>query len=158
MRIFFSVITVLGLVVSLGSVIVAQDTAADEEAIRQMDASWSEAWNSRDAEAIAAMHAEDADAIDAMGQTVNGRDGILAKMIGEFESMPEGVSAETEITHLRLIRTDLAVLDGAWAVSGLPEGMPAAGLYTIFLKKQDGEWRIVADRSRIPMVPPSAAE
>lgn len=158
MRIFFSLITVLGLAVSLGSVLLAQDTAADEEAIREMDARWSEAWNNRDAEAIVAMYTEDADGIDLMGQTVNGRAAILAQMTEEFENLPEGATAESEQLHLRFIRPNIAIADGVWSVSGLPEGMVAEGLYTAIMVKQDGEWLTTAGRSRIPMVPPSAEE
>ena len=156
MRTFFSLVTVLGLVVSLGSVIVAQDTAADEEAIRELDARWAEAWNNRDTETIVAMYAEDADGIDPMGQTISGREAILEHMTEEFENTPEGASAESELTYLRFIRPNIAIADGTWAVSGLPEGVPAEGLYTVVFVKQDGEWRVVAGRSRIPVVPPSA--
>ena len=158
MRIFLSVITVVALVVSLGSVIVAQDVSTDEEAIRKMDAVWSEAWNNRDAETIIAMYAEDADGIDAMGRTVDGRTAILEHMTEQFEMLPEGVTAQSEQTHLRFLRPNIAIADGTWAMSGMAEGMPAQGLYTVVYMKQDGEWKVVAGRSRIPVASPSAEE
>ena len=73
MRIFYSVIMVLGLAVSLGSVMVAQDTTADEEAIAQLDDRYREAWSNRDAKAIAALYTEDASGVSHMGETVSGR-------------------------------------------------------------------------------------
>ncbi len=158
MRVFFSVITVLGLVVSLGSVIVAQDTTADEEAIRQLDERWDEAWANRDAKALAALYTEDADGINDMGETVTGRMAIEERWAKNFENLPEGAQSEGEQLFIRFIRPNIAIADGAWAVTGLPEtegGPPTEGLYTSVLAKKDGQWLITAGRSRIPVIPPS---
>ncbi len=161
MRIFFSVITVFGLVVSLTSVIVAQDTAADEEAIRELDKRWDEAWANRDAEALAALYTEDADDISDMGETITGRMAVKERWAKIFENLPEGAQAEGEQTSIRFIRSNIAIGDGAWAVTGLPEtegGPPSAGLWTSVYVKKDGQWLITAGRSRIPVVPPSSEE
>jgi uncharacterized protein (TIGR02246 family) len=158
MRLFFLFMTVLGLVVSLGSVLVAQDTAADEEAIRQLGLRWEEAWANRDAQALAALYTDDADGISAMGETVSGRMAIEENFTKRFEDLPESAQNESEVIALRFIRPTIAIVDGAWAVSGLPEGVPAAGLWTAVVVKKDGEWLYTAARSRIPMVPPSGEE
>ena len=160
MRTFFSVITVLGLVVSLTSVIVAQDTAADEEAIAQLDDRYREAWSNRDAKAIAALYTEDASGVGAMGETVSGRMAIEEGEAKGFAELPEGAQLEFEQISLRFIRPTIAIADGAWTMSGLPAegGPPTEGLYTEVLVKKDGEWLYTAGLSRVPMVPPSAGE
>jgi uncharacterized protein (TIGR02246 family) len=158
MRTFFLFVTVLGLVVSLGSVIVAQDTAADEEAIRQLDERYGEAWNNRDAKALAQLFTEDADVIDVDGEAVTGHMAIEENFVEEFSSRPEGARLDFEAVSIRFIRPTIAVADGAWAITGLPEaegGPPAQGLYTTVYIMKDGQWLIAADRSRVPMVPPS---
>lgn len=161
MRIFFSVIMVLGLVVSLGSVMVAQDTTADEEAIAQLDDRYREAWSNRDAKAIAALYTEDASGVGAMGETVSGRMAIEEEEAKGFAELPEGAQLEFEQLSLRFIRPTIAIGDGAWTMSGLPEaegGPPTEGLYTVVLAKKDGEWLYAAGLSRVPMVPPSTEE
>jgi uncharacterized protein (TIGR02246 family) len=103
MRLFFLFMTVLGLVVSLGSVLVAQDTAADEEAIRQLGLRWEEAWANRDAQALAALYTDDADGISAMGETVSGRMAIEENFTKRFEDLPESAQNESEVVALRMV-------------------------------------------------------
>jgi uncharacterized protein (TIGR02246 family) len=147
----------LGLVVSLGSVIVAQDTTVDEEAIAQLDDRYREAWSNRDAKAIAALYTEDASGVGAMGETVSGRMAIEEGEAKGFAELPEGAQLEFEQLSLRFIRPTIAIGDGAWTMSGLPEtegGPPMEGLYTVVFTKKDGEWLYAAGLSRVPMVPP----
>ena len=161
MRIFFSVITVLGLLVSLGSVIVAQDTAADEEAIAQLDDRYREAWSNRDAKAIGALYTEDASGVSVTGEIISGRMAIEEEEAKAFAELPEGAQLEFEQLSIRFIRSNIAIADGVWTMSGLPEaegGPSMEGLYTEVLAKKDGEWLYTAGLSRIPMVPPSTEE
>ncbi len=158
MRIFYSVIMVLGLAVSLGSVMVAQDTTADEEAIAQLDDRYREAWSNRDAKAIAALYTEDASGVGAMGETVSGRMAIEEEEAKGFAELPEGAQLEFEQLSLRFIRPTIAIADGTWVMSGLPEGAPAEGLYTVVFAKKDGEWLYAAGLSRVPVIPPSTEE
>ena len=158
MRIFLSVVTVLGLVVSLGSVLVAQDTTADEEAIAQLDDRFREAWSNRDAKAIAALYTEDASGVGAMGETVSGRMAIEEREAKGFAALPEGAQLEFEQLSLRFSRPTIGIADGTWTMSGLPEGAPAEGLYTEVCVKKDGEWLYTAGLSRVPMVRPSTEE
>ena len=161
MRIFFSVITVLGLLVSLGSVIVAQDTAADEEAIAQLDDRYREAWSNRDAKSIGALYTEDASGVSVTGEIISGRMASEEEEAKAFADLPEGAQLEFEQLSIRFIRPNVAIGDGVWTMSGLPDaegGPPMEGLYTVVLGKKDGEWLYEAGLSRIPMVPPSTEE
>ena len=155
MRMLVSIImTSLGF---LGGLTLAQDTSADEDAIRQLDERWKEAWSNRDAQALAELFAEDADGIDAMGAAVSGRMAIEEHYIQSFENLPPEAGAESEIVSLRFIRPTLAVVDGTWSMTGLPEtdeGLPTEGLYTVFVVKRGGQWLYAAGRSRIPVSPP----
>jgi uncharacterized protein (TIGR02246 family) len=154
-------VAVLALVLGLGVVSLAQDTAADEEAIQQLDQRWKEAWTNGDAEAMAELFTEDADGIDPMGETDTGRAAIIETYRAEFAERPEGAQVDFEQTYLRFLRPDIAIADGTWAVTGAPEaeeGPPTEGLYTVVLVKKDGQWRYSSGLSRIPMTPPGAEE
>jgi uncharacterized protein (TIGR02246 family) len=151
-------VAALGLVVGLGVLSLAQDTAADEEAIQQLGQRWEEAWANRDAKALAELYTEDADGISESGETVTGRMAIEEYWAQNFENLPESAQLEAELTFLRFIRPDIAIGDGVWAVTGGTEGMPAEGLYTEVYVKKDGQWLHAAGRARIPMMPPGAEE
>ena len=114
-----------------------------------------EAWSNRDAKALAALYTEHADGINEIGETVTGRMAIEEQEAKGFAELPEGAQLEFEQLSLRLIRPTIAIADGAWTMSGLPEGAPAEGLYTDVLAKKDGQWLITAGRRRIPVIPPS---
>ena len=61
------------------------------------------------------------------------------------------------VTNRRYITSELAVEDGTWEITGLPEMEPAppsSGLYTVYLIKQDGQWAVTAGRTRIPVAAP----
>jgi uncharacterized protein (TIGR02246 family) len=152
-------LAVLALAAGLGTIAVAQE--ADEEAIKQLGASWKEAWNGRNADALAELYTADADLIDVMGKASSGREEVRAQFLEGWEQMGEAAQMDFEQTNLRFITPDLAVEDGTWQIAGIPdaeEAPPSKGLYTAYLVKQDGQWLITGERDRVPMAPPSAEE
>ncbi len=60
---------------------------ADELAIHQLNARYADAVHRRDADAWSSLWAEDA-SWDFLGQTINGRDNILAMWLGAMEGFP----------------------------------------------------------------------
>ena len=71
------------------------------------------------------------------------------------------ISIESQAVHF--VKPDLAVADSVWEFSDLPKAdgpaPPSKGQATVVAAKQaDGQWKIVAHRSRIPQSPIPAPE
>jgi uncharacterized protein (TIGR02246 family) len=158
MRTFLVLLTVIVLTVSLGSTVLSQDTAADAEAIEMLAAKYEEGWKNGDAQATASIYAADADIIDFMGRSFKGREEI-EKSIAEVFTMFEGSQIELERTSIRFLRPDLAVWDGIWEITGLPEAEgdapPTKGLSTVVAVKQEGQWLLAYGLSSVPPPPPT---
>ena len=155
MKALISTFTVLAAALMLGALALApaQDAATDEEAIDALGASFKKAWNGRDAEALGQTYTEDADEINEMGQTFSGRQAILENVATGWEMMGDAAQLDFAVTNRRSITPELAVEDGTWEITGLPEmelAPPSEGLYTVYLVKQDGRWAVTAGRTPHP--------
>jgi uncharacterized protein (TIGR02246 family) len=161
MRTYIALLAVMVLAVSLGSTALSQDTAADAEAIEMLAAKYEEGWKNGDARGAASIYAADADIIDFMGRSFKGREGI-EKSIAETLTMFEGSQIEIERTSIRFIKPDLAVWDGTWEITGLPEAEgappPTKGLSTVVAVKQDDQWLLAYGVSSVPPPQPTPSE
>jgi len=157
MKTLISILTILAATLTLGALAAAQDATTDDEAIDALGATFKEAWNGRDADALGQTYTEDADEINEMGQTFSGRQAILENVATGWEMMGEAAQLDFVVTNRRYITPELAVEDGIWEITGLPEMEPAPpseGLYTVYLIKQEGRWAVTAGRTRIPVAAP----
>jgi uncharacterized protein (TIGR02246 family) len=156
MRTSMILLTVAALAVCLGVTALSQDTAADEEAIEQLAVQYTEGWKNSDAKTCAAVYAPDADTIDFTGQVAKGREEI-EKSIAEDLTTFEGTEIKLQRTGIRFVKPDLAVWDGTWEVTGVPEAaaqqMPSKGLSTAVAVKQDGQWLIAKGITSVPPPP-----
>ena len=153
MKALISTLTVLAAALALGALAPAQDAATDDEAIDALGASFKEAWNGRDAEALGQTYTEDADEINEMGRTFSGRQAILENIATGWEMMGEAARLDFAVTNRRFITPELAVEDGTWEITGLPEmelAPPSEGLYTVYLVKQEGQWAVTAGELAFP--------
>ena len=66
----------------------------------------------------------------------------------------KGLKLEHSDRSVRFLKSDVAVADGTWEITGRPEGNPARGHYTAILMKRDGRWLIIYDRPMVPVQPP----
>ena len=116
---------------------------------------YSDAWNDGDAERMAALCTLDCDRIGGRGQKLEGRAGILEHYRTAFATPPpEGVtrSLAYEITSVRMVSDQLAIVDARYRVIGLgpiPD-RPFEGLNTVVLVKENGKWLRTAHRNWIP--------
>ena len=158
MRTFMILLTGMALAFWLGSTALSQDTAADEEAIEMLAATYMEGWKNGDAKTCASVYAPDADVMDYTGKSFKGRDEI-EKSIAETLAASEGSQIEIKRTAIRFVKPDLAVWDGTWEVTGVPEteeqALPTNGLSTVVVVKQEGQWMLAYGLSSVPPEPPS---
>lgn len=88
----------------------------DEAAIRALFDRSNRAWAAGDAHAYAAVFAEDADYVTWFGQHLKGREAIEASHAPVFAKYLKGTHLDGEITGLRFLTPDVAVVHGRGAV------------------------------------------
>lgn len=143
-------VLVLSAVVLVPAIVFGQTkgTAADEEAIRGVAASFERAWNQHDMKALSILVAEEADFVNVAGTWLKSRK--------EFEEahtrihqlqMKESVLTNKS-THIRFVRPDIAVVHLEWSLKGDkdPDGKPRPprdGIFTWIVEKRNGKWSII---------------
>lgn len=124
-----------------------------EEALEERNEIFVAAFNRGDIKAMAASYAPDCDFLSAEGQRVKGRD-ALEKYFAKGFAESKGLQLKHTHSSRRFLTPDVAIDDGAWEITGRPEGKPSKGLYTAILMKRDGQWLVVYDRPMVPVQPP----
>ena len=132
------------------------DRAEAEESIKQVRKAWQDSWNKHDAAALAELVIEDVDWVRAIGPEgwLKGR-----KQFQEFHAkIHQGYFKDsvwtTKATHIRLLRSDVAVAQVLWSIMGdsIPDpsrkpGQPRDGIFTWVLEKRAGKWLVVASQN-----------
>lgn len=160
MRNWISTLTVLVFAMGLATFAVAQEGSDEEQAVKMTASKWAEAWNAGDMKAVGELYAEGSDYVNFFGQAVSGRDEIEASFTEVRETVYKGGKISIEPAAVHFVKPDVAVFDSVWEIKGLPEAEgapPSKGDSSVVVVKQDGEWKIVAHRTRIPS-PPSAGQ
>ena len=142
----------------------APDTrAADEAAIRKLDAEWSKAAGAKDADKTVSYYTDDAQVMPANSPVIHDKAGARAMWQGMF-NMP-GFSGGWKPAKVDVARSgDLAYVTGTYEMhetdaSGKPK--TDKGKYLEVWKKQaDGSWKCVADMfsTDLPATPPAPVE
>ena len=148
-------LTVVGLWVSFALSSCVGHPAADERALHELWDDFERAFNAGDAVAAASLYAPDSDRIGSSGQKFVGRDAIqsaYAELLARRAADPTSAAFHATV-EVRLLREDVALLDGTW--SGLRSGQPVRGFFTLTATKQGGRWLIAAGRDRgvVPQSP-----
>ena len=124
-------------------------SADAEQAIRDLDARWSEAAQQGDAAAFAGFYAQDGRIMPPNGPAIQGPDAIQQAMGG----MLQAVSLSFEPTEVHVSAGgDMAYEVGTWRTeprsqdgAAQEEGGQDNGKYVVVWQNVDGEWKVVAD-------------
>ena len=130
----------------------AQAGSSDEAAIREILARQEAAWNAGDAHAFSAHIAEDCFFTNILGTNFLGKEAFEQQHAMIFRTVYAGSRLGTHIRVLKMLTTDVAIVEAELALSGykrLPPGVtadPDGVLYTELeevLVKRKGSWEIV---------------
>ena len=149
MRSWMATLVALALAIGLAPALEAQD----EEAVKAVAVSWAEAWNAGDMDALGALYAEESDYVSFFGEKSNGRAAIQATFAEISSTVYEGTKISIETRTLTFVKPDVVVSDTDWSLTEVPAeaaALPTAGQSTAVMVKQDGAWKIVAHRARVP--------
>ncbi|MDC3960460.1 SgcJ/EcaC family oxidoreductase [Polyangium jinanense] len=135
----------------------SQGASQNEEAsLRKLVAEQTEAWNRHDAAAWSKAFAPDAEFINIVGTIFSGRDEIQKRHALLFESVFKDSHTEVTVRKLRLIDSNVAVVDTDHVVTGyaaLPPGVQATEQGVLrtrmryVMKQSGGMWSIVAGQN-----------
>jgi uncharacterized protein (TIGR02246 family) len=135
---------------------------ADRAAIEEMGRSWQDAWNGRDADALARLVSEDVDFITVLGPDgwLKGRERFRVVHAQMFSTYFRESVWRTKETHVKRLRSDLAIMRVTWNTQGdrvrhVKHGDARAGIFTWVLEKRGGRWTVVAAQNteRMPVLP-----
>ena len=140
---------------SMSRTSVAGDKAdpGDEKGLEERNETFVAAFNKGDIKVMAACYAPDCDFLSADGKRVKGRN-ALEKYFAKGFAESKGLKLKHTHSSRRFLTPDVAIDDGAWEITGRPEGKASKGLYTAVLMKRDRHWLIVYDRPMVPVQPP----
>jgi len=150
----------LALLLSLAVVEVRAQTpnAADEKDIRAISGQLQDAWNKADARMLADLFLTDGDYISSTGRTARGRNEVEKAFAQQWAGIYRKTRIAVTITAVRFVRRDVAIVDGAFDVSGMKDAagkvLPARnGLSTIVAVKKGERWYVAALRGMVPSAP-----
>ena len=140
----------------------APDTrAADERAIRDLEAEWSKLFAAKDLDGFVAFYADDVATFPPNGPMANGKDASRAALKPMFEA--PGFSGSFQPTKVEVARSgDMGYSYGTYAMTmNDAKGNPTndRGKYvTVYKKQADGKWKPVVDifNSDLPVPAPPA--
>lgn len=132
---------------------------SDEDMIRALTDQFEQAIGRADVKAIGAMFVEDGDVVDQAGAMHHGRAAIEGRWQSLFDGAYKGAQANLEVTSVRFVRPEIAVIDGTYELTGMKsaegQDLPAVkGLFTNVSAKQNGHWMLHCSRPMLPMKAP----
>ena len=139
----------LFVIVILGATLVAQNAKQreDETAIRNADAEWSRAIEAKDLEKATSFYADDASVYRSNAPLVTGRDNIRQTWSHFFDTPGfhlQFAPTKVEVAKSGDMAYDAGTFEGKMNGS---DGTPTTvqGKYVVVWKKQNGQWKAVAD-------------
>ena len=124
-----------------------KDASRDEQAIRALDAAWSQAAGAKDLDKTVSFYADDASMLPANAPIANGKDAIRAAW-SQLMALP-GFSLSFAPSKIVIAKAgDMAYEIGTYHLTlNDAQGKPAAsvGKYVVNWQKRGGQWKVVAD-------------
>jgi uncharacterized protein (TIGR02246 family) len=125
-----------------------QDTAADEQQVRDLEQQWLEAVEERDLDAIVDLFAEDGRIMPPNAETAMGRDSVREAWQGILDLPELDLSfAPTDVSVAD--SGDLAYTIGTYRLSfqseDQEEPVQDSGKYVDIWEKVDGEWKVMVE-------------
>jgi len=128
----------------------------NDAAIRKLYVEFAAAWDAHDAKKMASFWTLDGDVTEPDGMVAKGRDEVEKHFAGEQEAAFKDSTLKLTIDSVWFITAEVAMVDGSYMVLNAldPNGQPLPprkGLVSAVLLREDGTWRVAANRSMIPI-------
>lgn len=120
---------------------------ADEHAIRELLDRQVKGWNSADSKAYAGVFTPDADYVTFLGGHHKGREAIAASYAPLFKGLLNGSRLDIEITQLRFLTPDVALIQAAAAVIRRRRKRGTTRINTSVAVRTDDGWLLAASQN-----------
>ena len=145
--VFWATVVFAVLLSACGQQVPADTRAADESAIRALDAQWSQTATANDVDGTVSYYSEDAVLLPPNMPAANGKQAIRAVWTG---LLGPGVALSWDVSKVEVARSgDLAYLTGVYQLTMKDaQGKPVSDkgkLLEVWKKQADGKWKTVVD-------------
>ena len=127
-------------------------SAADEAAIKQVVAGFSDGWNNHDAHAMCESLAEDVQWVSWRGEVSHSRQQVEEDHAKLFAGLYKNSHRNDAVKSIRFLTPELAVVDNYWTMTGAKTRDGAdwpyrAGYVNYLMAKRNGRWVIVVSHT-----------
>jgi uncharacterized protein (TIGR02246 family) len=137
------VLAVVVAAVSVHGQQVAQDKKI-EDAARDALAAYGNAWNAGDPTALTDLYTVYGDYTGFGSVMSRGRDEILSRYTALLNGAYRGTQLSIAMSSLRLVGTDVALIDGTLELTGAGSNAAVKGMFVAIMTREQGEWKFTA--------------
>jgi uncharacterized protein (TIGR02246 family) len=126
--------------------------AADEAAIQQVVAGFSDGWNSHDAHAMCLSLAEDVQWVNWRGEAVHSRKEVEDEHARLFAGLYKDTHRTDTVKSMRNLASDLVSVDNYWSMTGAKKRDGSdwpyrEGYVNYLMAKRNGRWMIIVSHT-----------
>ena len=126
--------------------------AAEEAAIKQVVAGFSNGWNTHDAHAMCVSLAEDVEWVSWRGEVMHTRKGVEDQHAGLFAGLYKDTHRTDTVKAIRFLGPDLVSVDNYWSMTGAKKRDGSdwpyrEGYVNYLMAKRDGRWVIIVSHT-----------
>jgi uncharacterized protein (TIGR02246 family) len=127
-------------------------TAADETAIKQVVAGFSDGWNSHDARAMCVSLADDVQWLNWRGEAVHSRKEVEDQHATLFAGLYKNTHRTDTVKSIRYLTPELVSVDNYWSMTGAKTRDGAdwpyrEGYVNYLMAKRNGSWVIIVSHT-----------
>ena len=128
------------------------DSAADEAAIKQVVAGFSDGWNNHDAHAMCASVADDVEWVTWRGEVTHSRQEVEDQHAKLFAGAYKNSHRTDTVTSIRYLTPDLVSVDNHWSMTGAKKRDGSdwpyrAGCVNYLMARRGGRWVVIVSHT-----------
>jgi uncharacterized protein (TIGR02246 family) len=126
--------------------------SADDAAIKDVVAGFSNGWNTHDAHAMCVSLADDVEWVNWRGEPLAARKDVEEEHAKLFADLYKNTHRNDEVKFIKYVTPNLAIVDDYWTMTGSRKRDGSdwpyrAGLYNFVMAKRDGRWIVIVSHA-----------
>jgi uncharacterized protein (TIGR02246 family) len=126
--------------------------SADDAAIKDVVAGFSNGWNTHDAHAMCVSLADDVEWVNWRGEPLAARKDVEEEHAKLFADLYKNTHRNDEVKSIKYVTPSLAIVDDYWTMTGSRKRDGSdwpyrAGLYNFVMAKRNGRWIVIVSHA-----------